>query len=468
MISFVAQATDNAIKMAYNFTTVSQTVVFNSAMQAGGTLTLSAQIADGGGRNPGDPITLKLVFYNSSNQVITTVQQAYTMVLGAAPATYSVTATNCGGSCTNVAYVSVQFYGKDGGYWAGNYGPYIQSPVLSFAGGSNILYNPEFGIYGTNGYAQGWASSAGWQNCALYSGAATCVINNGAPVNGGTYSATGGTTSGSAGGYTAAPPAPTYSSGITSSQQSTKNTNSNLRNSISGNQIYIDQAGSNNTIDITQTGYNNQIRGINQQNALIKGDGNTVTVKQGNSTDSSGKNLIRLEMNTGSNSNTVNLYQGYIANGTMNATDSDGHIISLSLTGSTNQINLYQSNDGGNNAGHYSQMNITGNTNNITVNQKNNTGKTFFGSVNGSNNTVTATQQGTGADFLDITLTGNGHSVTANQQGTGNHAATIDLTNGGGSSSINMTQQGSTAQTYSIQQTCANAAGCATVITQGQ
>ena len=201
LVCFNAYATDNAIKMAYNFTTVSQTVVFDSNMQAGGTLQLSAQIADGGGRIPGDPITLKLVFYNSSNAVITTVQQAYTMVLGAAASTYSVTATNCGGSCANVAYVSVQFYGKDGGYWAGNYGPYIQSPVLSFNGGSNILYNPEFGIYGTNGYAQGWASSAGWQNCALYSGAATCVINNGAPVNGGTYSATGGTTSGTSGGY---------------------------------------------------------------------------------------------------------------------------------------------------------------------------------------------------------------------------------------------------------------------------
>lgn len=190
MISVVAQATDNAIKMAYNFTTVSQTVVFNTAMQAGGTLTLSAQAMDGGGRAPGDPLTLKMVFYNSSNAVITTVQQAFTLTYGVnTPTTYSISTANCGGSCTNVAYVSVQFYGKDGGYWAGNYGPYIISPSLTFAGGSNILYNPEFGIYGTNGYAQGWASSAGWQNCALYSGAATCVINNGAPVNGGQQTA---------------------------------------------------------------------------------------------------------------------------------------------------------------------------------------------------------------------------------------------------------------------------------------
>ena len=142
--SCFVSATNNAIKMGYNFVTVSQNVVFDNAMKSGGTLTLSANIQDGGGRNPGDPITLKLVFYNSSNAVVSTVQQAYTMVLGGALAPYSVTATNCGGSCANVAYVSVQFYGKDGGYWAGNYGPYIIDPSLKFNGGSNILYNPEF------------------------------------------------------------------------------------------------------------------------------------------------------------------------------------------------------------------------------------------------------------------------------------------------------------------------------------
>ena len=260
--------------------------------------------------------------------------------------------------------------------------------------------------------------------------------------------------------------APAYSSSITSAQQTRKNNDITLRNSISGNQIYIDQAGDNNTYDITQTGKNDQIRGINQQNALLKGNTNTVTVKQGNSSDATGKDLIKLEMNTGSNSNQVKLYQGYNSNGTMNASDSDNHIISLSLTGSGNQVNLYQTNDGGNNAGHYAEMNITGSTNNITVNQKNNTGKTMFGSVSGNGNTISATQEGTGADFLDIKLTGNGHNVTANQSGTGNHAATIDLTNGGGASTVNLTQSGSTAQVYSIQQTCVNVNGCSVTVTQ--
>lgn len=256
------------------------------------------------------------------------------------------------------------------------------------------------------------------------------------------------------------------SSGITNAQSTRKNNLITNRNNVSGNQIYVDQAGDNNTFNITQSSGNNSIQGINQQNALLKGNSNTVTIKQGNTSDTTGKNLIKLEMNTGSNSNTVKLYQGYNVNGTVNTSDSDGHIISLGLTGSSNQVNVYQTNLGGTNAGHFAELNITGSTNNITVNQKGNGGKTFFSTVNGSSNTVSALQDGTGQDFLDIKLTGNGHTVNASQDGTGNHLGYIDLTNSGGSSTVNLTQTGSTAQSYSITQTCVNPAGCSVTVTQ--
>jgi len=256
------------------------------------------------------------------------------------------------------------------------------------------------------------------------------------------------------------------STGITTAQQTRKNNLITDRNSISGNQIYIDQAGSNNTIDITQSSGNNSIQGITQQRALLKGDNNTVIIKQGNSLDTTGKNLIKLEMNTGSNSNQIKLYQGYNADGTMNASDSNGHIISLSLLGSTNQINLYQTNLGGVNAGNFAEMNVTGNTNNITVNQKGGGGKTFFSTVTGNANTISAAQDGIGQDYLNINLTGNGHTVNANQNGSGSHLGYIDLTNGGGSSTVNLNQTGSTAQSYSIIQNCLNPAGCSVSVTQ--
>ena len=430
LFSLSAWAVDNSIKMGYNFVTVSQNIVFNSSMQSGGTLSFSAQVADGGGRNPGDPFTMKLVFYNSSNQIVNTVQQSWTLVLGAAASTYTLNATNCGSSCSSVAYVSVQFYGKDGGYWAGNYGPFIQSPSLTFNGGSNILYNPQFGIY-TGTAAQGWASSNGWQSCALYSGTNTCVTNNGASVNGGTYDANGGTTSGTAGGYTAAPPAPTYSSGITAAQQTRKTSETTQRTNQSGNEIQIEQIG----------------------------DNNTFTIRQG--TTSGARN--RIELYSNGNSNTLNLNQGYTSNGTAVGSDGNNHYQYLNLTGNSNNITTSQTG-----SGQFMENTVSGNNNTLNYTQTDNGSKTLFSNVNGNSNAINATQSGTGAHYLDINMTGNGHSATVNQTGAGNHATTLDLTNAGGSSTVNVTQQGSTAQTYSLQQSCANAAGCSTTITQGQ
>ena len=256
------------------------------------------------------------------------------------------------------------------------------------------------------------------------------------------------------------------STGITTAQQTRKNNLITNRNSISGNSVYIDQAGDNNTFNITQSSNNNSIQGVNQQRALLNGNSNTVTIKQGNSLDTVGKNLIKLEVNTGSNSNMIKLYQGYNADGSMNIYDSNGHIISLGVTGSSNQINLYQTNLGANNAGNFAELNITGSTNNITVNQKGAGSKTLFTSVTGNNNTVSALQDGLGQQYLDITLTGNGHTVNASQDGTGNHLGYINLTNGGGASTVNLTQSGSTAQSYSITQTCVNPAGCSVSVTQ--
>ena len=401
-------------------------------MQAGGTLTLSTQAMDGGGRAPGDPFTIKMVFYNSSNVILNTAQLSNTLVYGnTTPTAYTTTTTNCGGSCANVAYVKVEFYGKDGGYWAGNYGPYIINPSLSFNGGSNILYNPEFGVYGTNGFAQGWTSTAGWQNCALYSGAATCVINNGAPVNGGTYSASGGSTSGSAGGYTAPPPAPTYSSSITTIQQASKTAHTISRQAQTANEIYIEQAG----------------------------DNNNITVRQG--TSSTDKN--RMTVSATGNSNTLNLNQGYNTDGTVSANDSNNHYLLLNTYGNSNNITTKQTGNG-----QYNETTISGNNNIVNLQQLGTGSKTLFTNVNGSNNNAAVQQKDSGQDYLDLKLTGNGHTVNALQQGSGNHAATVDLTNNGGSSTLNMTQQGSTAQTYSITQSCATPTGCSTSIVQGQ
>ena len=259
--------------------------------------------------------------------------------------------------------------------------------------------------------------------------------------------------------------APAYSSSISGAQTIRKNNLITNRNNVTNNNIYIDQAGDNNTITIEQSGNNNSIQGINQQRAKLLGNGNNITIKQGDPIDLTGKNLIKLE--TDGASNTLNLTQGRNPiTGLADGAESNGHIISLGITGNSNNVTAKQSNDGGNNSGHFAEINISGNTNTLNLTQGNNTGKTLFGSVTGNNNSLTASQTGTGADFLDITLTGNGHNVNSAQSGAGNHAATINLTNSGGASSVTLTQGGSTAQTYSIQQSCTNPAGCSVSVTQ--
>jgi membrane-associated phospholipid phosphatase len=232
-----------------------------------------------------------------------------------------------------------------------------------------------------------------------------------------------------------APAAPQYSSGITGAQQTSKTTNTNLRQSQQGNLVDIEQIG----------------------------DNNTITIRQGSS--SSGKN--RMEVYANGNSNSLNLNQGYNSTGTVDGVDTNNHYQMLHLSGNSNSVTTVQK-DSGTGVGQYMETTVSGNNNVIDLKQSNASNKTMFTNVNGSNNTVGATQKDGGSHYLDIRLQGNGHTVTAVQEGSGNHAATINLTNGGGASNLNLNQLGSTSQTYSITESCVNPAGCNTTIIQGQ
>ena len=437
LLCLPVKAVDNALKMGYNFVTVSSVVVFDNTMRSGGTLNFSALLADGGGRNPGDPITMKMVFYNSSNQIINTVQQSYTLTLGAAPTTYSLSTSNCGSDCTNVSYVSVQFYGKDGGYWAGNYGPYIQSPSLTFNGGSNILYNPDFGIYsGTQPH--GWASSNGWQSCQLYSGTNTCIINNSATVNSlsGGYSSTGGTTSGQAGGYSTVV---VILSAITSTQQNLVNTSK----AISGSGIYVNQSGTGVILNITQQGTNNLIKGQDLSAAAqITGNYNSLTVNQNTS-----GNVLGIDVNGSYN--------------TIDITQNKNQTALIGITGNSNNLTMEQQ-IFGNSGEHFAKINISGNSNTIDTSQKDSGNKILFTDIQGSNNAVDVKQWGTGQHFLDLTL-GNSNTVNVTQDGSGSHNATINLS--GNPTTLNLTQDASTNQNYYLQQVCTTGT-CSATITQ--
>lgn len=222
---------------------------------------------------------------------------------------------------------------------------------------------------------------------------------------------------------------PQYSSGITTTQQARKTSETTQRTSQSGNEIQIEQIGDNNNITIRQ--------------------GVTIT----------GKN--RIELYSNGNYNTLNLNQGYTTSGTVSANDSNDHYLNLNLVGNNNTVTKQQTG-----TSNFAETTISGNSNNITNIQQGSSGKVLFQNISGNSNTVTTNQKDSGQHYLDIKLTGNGHNVGVTQQGSGNHAATIDLTNSGGSATLNLNQSGATSQVYSIQQSCTNAAGCSTTITQ--
>ena len=241
-----AQTNYNSIATAYVTTTISQQVVFNDTMKAGGTFTFSVLAHNGGGRaGQSDTANVKIQFYAAGGTLVSTVNTNFSNNLAnpnQAPgnpwadpsvpwSTLSISSTNCGGSCANVSYATISMYGVDGSFWAGDYGPWYRAPTFQLNGGSNLAYNPEFGpAYGYN--AQGWTTNPGMGACqGAWGGSNPCIVNSdGVPgtstvglvanQNGGGPSASGGSTSGTAGGYNNAmstsnpaggppPPAPT-------------------------------------------------------------------------------------------------------------------------------------------------------------------------------------------------------------------------------------------------------------------
>ena len=247
--------------------------------------------------------------------------------------------------------------------------------------------------------------------------------------------------------------APVVSVTITPNQTSRKST----AQGTTGSGVYIEQSGDNLTLNVEQHGTGNFIRGKNWAGSgIIDGDDNTVNLQQGTVNHPSHNNGMGISI-TG-DTNTVTMRQDSLGFG------SGGHRALLDLTGNLNSVIMMQDNTGS--GGHYQDVVVVGNSNDLTLQQQNNVAKDLFTTITGSSNTVSVMQKDSGQHYLDVILGGNGHSVGVTQQGSGNHAARIELNNGGGSSTVSLTQQGSTSQNYTLTQTCTNANGCSTSVTQ--
>jgi hypothetical protein len=252
--------------------------------------------------------------------------------------------------------------------------------------------------------------------------------------------------------------APTYISTITTTQQANVNAATNLRNTITKNSVYIEQVGANNQVTVTQDTRYNMVAGTGATAAPVQGDYNTITIRQGDPANSTGKNLVQLSVY--GSYNTLNLNQGKDQNGNNTGADVGGHMQYIIVSGNSNSVTTQQQNLG-TSTSHYLETNITGNTNTQNITQLGNATKQVFVTTSGNSNTLSSYQDGLGAHYLNLNFLGNSNDAQITQTGNTRNAATINLTNSGAPASVTLQQTGG--QIYNIDRTCTTTCGRVTV-----
>lgn len=267
----------------------------------------------------------------------------------------------------------------------------------------------------------------------VYIGTATVTTTTTTPVTTTTYSdgstttSNGTPTSTSVTTYTITPTlgtAPTYSRAAPN---------------IAGNSIYVKQvyAWNNTQVTLEQNGNNNAITGTDSGWATVDGNGSLITVKQ-----SGQSNIVGLKMNAWGNN--INVQQG------TTTTDVNNNILNLESFGNGNATVLKQESNT-----NTASIKMTYDINTVNLTQKGGLGNTSYVSINGNWNTVNDTQNGAN-NLSIINISGDNNSATVSQTGTG-HSTLLNLI--GNKNTVSVVQTG-TGDTYSLQQTCTNPAGC--------
>ena len=236
----------------------------------------------------------------------------------------------------------------------------------------------------------------------------------------------------------------------------------------SDNSIYIDQAGDNSVITMTQDGSSNRIRGIqgvgtgNTTPSKLKGNNVTVTVEQigsGNilnlgvvtATASGGVDTSVIYRVTGNNAvgtiNMNNAEQGTANSNTVNIQQTgNSSIANLNMLGSNNQFNVVTTGGADNSVVatvNASQTNVDvnvsgGGANSTTLNLTGAKGTVDL-TVVGASNTTNITQSGGGVNGHNATvaITGSSNSTTISQSGTVD--TTVNMAVAGSGNTYNIT-----------------------------
>lgn len=249
----------------------------------------------------------------------------------------------------------------------------------------------------------------------------------------------------------------TYSDGSSTSTSGTSSSTSSTTYTISptlgtapvysrtapntgGNSVYIKQvyAGSSTEVSVTQEGNNNAITGTASGWATIDGNGSIINLKQYGQ-----GNIIGLKMNAWGNYIDVNQRAD-------SGADVSNNIFNLESAGNGNAAYVYQQSN--NNT---ASVKMTYDINTVSLTQKGGTGNTSYVTVNGYWNNVSTTQNGSDNLTL-VNISGDNNNASVNQTGTG-HSTLLNLI--GNKNNVSVVQTG-TGDTYSLQQTCTNPAGC--------
>lgn len=214
-------------------------------------------------------------------------------------------------------------------------------------------------------------------------------------------------------------------------------------------EIYFSIGGSDNVVDILQTGANNTVKwtdtwgsGFNWGGDL-DGNDNEIIIKQNTTTGNTPANNY-FGFHIQGNNNTVKFGQGYHVSDTGNFNiDNDDY------------------------GGMYVRLDIHGDYNTYIGSQRNDdSGDTIQAYINlysDHNDIYTAQRQGD--HYLSLTTNNDYNEAWIKQEGQGDHSATITL-NGSYPTDLYLLQQTSTNQSYTLSQNCQTVGGCSVSVTQ--
>ena len=224
------------------------------------------------------------------------------------------------------------------------------------------------------------------------------------------------------------------------------------------NSIYIDQSGDNSTIDITQTGAGNVVRGIqgvgtgNTTRAKIYGNSNAIDIRQIGAT-----NTLNLGVNA-----TIASPRAYGIDLTYYVTGNSGSatINSNNAGSGTSGSNFIDIRQTGNSAG--INLNILGSKNSFTAVTSGGSSNIITATISADDTTNNISMTGGGGNSLtqsitsnkatnNITTLGASNGITLTQSGvagTNGHAFTLNLT--GSSNTFDVTQSGTIDTTVDV------------------